>query len=113
MMLVIAFLVAPASSKTCNPTYTAYHKVIELPIDYDTYDKSVFSYTVPSIPKTIEVWVTYTRSVTSWHQERLKFLKKYCTVNKKCEKIGEETQKRPSRISIGRWVPTDVYCVET
>lgn len=113
MVLMVVFLAAPASAKTCKPTYTKYHKVIELPVDYDTYDKQVFSYNIPTIPKTVVVWVTYTRSITSWHQERLKFLKEYCTVNKECEKIGEETQVRPTRTSFGRWKPTDVYCVTT
>lgn len=114
MFLMVVFLVAPASAHSvCKPTYSKYYKAIEPPILWDTWDKPVYQYTVPSTHKTIEVFVTYTRSITNWHQERIKFIKERCAVNDKCEVNGQEIQKRTGKTTLGRPTPINVYCVTT
>lgn len=113
MMLLVAFLAAPASAVTCSPKYTAYHKVIDS-VDQEYKDELAFTYRIPALGVTIRIYVEYARTVTDYHYERTKTPRTWCTVNRRCEVSGDpETQIGRSGHSYSRWTPIDYWIEET
>lgn len=113
MMLTIVFLVAPANAVTCGPKYSPYHKVIDSVVP-DTWDRVVFTYRIPQLSATIRIHVEYTRDITTWHNERTKTPRSWCTVNRRCEISGDpEIQRGTSGRSYSRWRATSYWIEET
>jgi hypothetical protein len=114
MMLVIAFLVAPASAITCTPKYTANVKVIDGD-DTGTKEALVLIYRIPVVPAVmLRVYVQYERTITSWHYERTRTTRTWCPNNHRCEESGDpEIIIGRTGVTYGRWVPTGYYTTET
>jgi len=115
MMLVIAFLVAPASAvdRHCSPVLTKNVKVID---DVGTEDKDflVLTYRIPVNPVVwLSVYVVKERTVTDWHYQRTSTPRTYCPVNRRCEVSGDPVViiGRTGE-TWGRWTPIDYY-IET
>lgn len=114
MMLVIAFLVAPASAITCTPKYTAYVKVID-GVGTEEKDVLVLTYRIHVVPVvTLRVYVEKERTVTSWHYERTATPRTWCTINRKCEVSGDPVvQKGRTGVTYGPWRPVGYYTTVT
>jgi heme/copper-type cytochrome/quinol oxidase subunit 2 len=114
MMLVIVFLVAPASAINCAPKYTANVKVIDS-VGTDEKDVLVLTYRIPVVPVvTLRVYVEKERTVTNWHYERTSTPRTWCTVNRRCEVSGDPVVI-PGRtgVTYGPWRSTGYYTTET
>jgi hypothetical protein len=114
MMLVIVFLVAPASAITCSPKYTANVKVIDGE-DTGTKERLVLTYRIPVVPVvTLRVYVQYERTITSWHYERTRTPRSWCPNNRRCEVSGDpEIITGRAGMTYGRWRPVGYYTTET
>jgi heme/copper-type cytochrome/quinol oxidase subunit 2 len=114
MMLVVVFLVAPASAVTCAPKYSASVKVID---DEDTgiKERLVLTYRIPVVPVVmLRVYVQYERTITSWHYERTSTPRTWCPNNHRCEVSGDPVViTGRTGVTYGPWRPTGYYTTET
>ena len=116
MMLLIVFLVAPVSGvPNCAPKYTSYVKVID-GVGTEENDVLVLTYRIPFVVPvvTLRVYVEKERDVTSWHYERTRTPRTWCTVNKRCEVSGDpEVQIRNTGVTNGPWRTVRYYTTFT
>jgi len=116
MMLLVVFLVAPASAheRTCSPVLSKNVKVID-DVDTEEADFLVLHYRIPfMVPPVWEnVYVVKERTVTDWHYQRTSTPRTYCTVNRRCEVSGGPVVIiGRTGVTYGGWIPIDYY-IET